>query len=248
MPGGRTRATRVRPRPSGPVGHTIGGVTIASDGVRAVLFDLDGVLVDSEQLWDRIRREVAEEHGGRWTEGASEHMMGMSTPEWAEYLVSGLGVRLSPAEAADTVIERMARHYATDPPVLPGAVETVRAVAERYPVAIASSAPPRIIGAFLETGALTDVVRHTVSSEQVGAGKPAPDVYLRAAEEVGVEAGECVAVEDSANGLRSAAAAGATVVAVPNPHFPPAEDALRLAGRRLNRIDELPGVLAELSG
>ncbi|SFT62301.1 haloacid dehalogenase superfamily, subfamily IA, variant 3 with third motif having DD or ED [Actinopolyspora lacussalsi subsp. righensis] len=218
-----------------------------SDGVTAVLFDLDGVLVDSEHLWDRIRREVTEQHGGRWADGASERMMGMSTPEWAEYLVTGLGVRLSSEEVAETVIDRMAQHYATEPPTLPGAVETVRTVAERYPVAIASSAPPRIIGAFLETGGLTDVVRRTVSSEQVGAGKPAPDVYLRAADELGVDARRCVAVEDSSNGLRSAAASGATVVAVPNPHFPPAGDALRLAERRLERIDELPGVLTELS-
>ncbi|PRW61906.1 HAD family hydrolase [Actinopolyspora mortivallis] len=210
---------------------------------RAVLFDLDGVLADSEHLWDRVRREVTAEFGGRWAEGATEAMMGMSTPEWSNYLVTELGVRLPAQRAAETVVERMAEYYRTDPPVLPGAVETVRWVGRRFPTAIASSAPPRIIRAFLEVTGLDEVVGHTVSSEEVGAGKPAPDVYLRAAEGLGVPAGSCLAVEDSGNGLRAAAAAGTTVVAVPNPHFPPAPEALALASHRLEDITHLPEVL-----
>ncbi|SDR07677.1 HAD family hydrolase [Actinopolyspora saharensis] len=222
-------------------------MAVSSGEPRAILFDLDGVLADSEHLWDRIRREVTHEFGGRWAEGATEAMMGMSTPEWSEYLVKELGVQLSPERVAETVIDRMSRRYETEPPVIPGAAETVREVGGRFPTAIASSAPPRIIRAFLDATELGDVVRHTVSSEQTRAGKPAPDVYLRAAEGLEVPAEECVAVEDSSNGLRAAAASGATVVAVPNPHFPPAEDALELAAARLAGIGELPRALAELS-
>lgn len=211
-----------------------------------MLFDLDGVLVDSEHLWDKIRRETVDAHGGQWADGATEAMMGMSTPEWSRYLVDELGAQLTPEQAADTVIDGMAEVYRTDPPVLPGAVDVLRAVAAEYPTAIASSAPPRIIQAFLDsTGAS---VGYTISSEQVGAGKPAPDVYLEAARGLGVAAGDCAAVEDSSNGLRAAAAAGATVFAVPNEHFPPADDALAGAHRTLRDITELPDALRELAG
>ena len=213
----------------------------------AVIFDLDGVLVDSEQLWDRIRRDVVAGFGGRWADGATEAMMGMSTPEWARYLVDDLGTQLSADAAAETVIERMAQRYAEDPPVLPHAVDAVTAVAAERPVAIASSAPPRIIEAFLDVTGLTDTVGYVVSSEQVGAGKPAPDVYLEAARGLGVEAGECAAVEDSSSGLRAAVAAGMTVFAVPNPHFPPGPEALRDVHRTLGGIAELPAALTALS-
>lgn len=213
----------------------------------AVLFDLDGVLVDSEQLWDRIRREVVAEQNGRWSEGATEAMLGMSTPEWSRYLVEQLGVPLTPERTAQAVIDRMAQRYAEGPPVLPNAAEIVAMVAREHAVAIASSAPPRIIRAFLDATGLAGTVRYTVSSEEVGAGKPAPDVYLEAARGLGVAAEACVAVEDSSNGLRAATAAGTTVFAVPNPHFPPADDALAQAHHVLGEIGELPAALRKLT-
>ncbi|MDR7302170.1 HAD family hydrolase [Haloactinomyces albus] len=215
--------------------------------VRAVIFDLDGVLVDSEHLWDRMRREVVAENGGEWAEGATEAMMGMSTPEWAQYLVDKLGVQLTPERTAEAVIDRMAQLYTDQPPVLPHATDTVRAVAADFPTAIASSAPPRIIRTFLDITELGDTVRYTVSSEEVGAGKPAPDVYQQAAHGLGIPAQECAAVEDSASGLRAAAAAETTVIAVPNPHFPPNEQARQQAHRVLDDIGELPAALRELT-
>jgi HAD superfamily hydrolase (TIGR01509 family) len=209
----------------------------------AVVFDLDGVLVDSEQIWDEVRRAVVAEHGGQWTAEATRAQQGMSTPEWARYLVDELGARLTPERIAEVVISAMAERYAKGPPVLPGAAETVRAVASRYPVAIASSSPPVLIKAFLEATDLTGLVRVALSSEQVSAGKPAPDVYLEAARRLGVEPTACAAVEDTTNGLRSALAAGMTVYAVPNPHFPPDPAVLSQAEGVLGDIAELPEAL-----
>ncbi|KAA9151915.1 HAD family phosphatase [Amycolatopsis acidicola] len=206
----------------------------------AVVFDLDGVLVDSEQTWDEVRRAVVAGQGGRWTDEATRAMQGMSTPEWARYLVGELGVPLTPEHVAEVVIDEMAKRYAGGPPVLPGAEETVRAVAERYPVAIASSSPPVLIKAFLEATNLTGVVRIAVSSEQVDAGKPAPDVYLKATELLGVQAKDCAAVEDTTNGLKAALAAGMSVYAVPNPHFPPDPAVLEQVTAVLGDIGELP--------
>jgi len=213
---------------------------------RAVIFDLDGVLVDSEQTWDEVRRAITAAHGGRWTPDATRAMQGMSTPEWASYLVERLGAELSPDRIAEVVIDEMVRRYATRPPILPHAEATVRAIAQRCPVAIASSSPPVLINAFLAATDLSRLVPVAVSSEQVPAGKPAPDVYLAAARQLGVPAESCVAVEDSTNGLRAALAAGMTVFAVPNPHFPPDPDVLARVDVVLAEISALPAALATL--
>lgn len=194
----------------------------------AIVFDLDGVLVDSEQVWDDVRRQLVADRGGRWTAGATTAMQGMSTPEWASYLGT-LGAAGTAAELADAVVTAMADRYREHVPLLPGAVGAVTGLAGRWPLAVASSSPPRLIRAVLEAAGVADRFRVTVSSEEVERGKPAPDVYLAAARRLGVHPRDCVAVEDSSNGLRSAAGAGMTVVAVPNPHFPPAVDALALA-------------------
>jgi HAD superfamily hydrolase (TIGR01509 family) len=207
----------------------------------AVIFDLDGVLVDSERIWDEVRRAVVAEHGGTWREEATRAQQGMSTPEWARYLVEELGARLSPPEIATVVVKRMAARYAEEPPLIPGAVEVVRQVSARWPVAIASSSPVILIKGFLDVTGLP--VGAAVSSEQVGAGKPAPDVYLRAAELLGVAPSDCAAVEDTTNGLRSALAAGMAVYAVPNPHFPPDPEVLRRATAVVEKITDLPGAL-----
>ncbi len=207
----------------------------------AVIFDLDGVLVDSERIWDEVRRAVVAEHGGTWREEATRALQGMSTPEWARYLVEELGARLSPPEIATVVVKRMAARYAEEPPLIPGAVDVVRQVSARWPVAIASSSPVILIKGFLDVTGLP--VGAAVSSEQVGAGKPAPDVYLRAAELLGVAPGDCAAVEDTTNGLRSALAAGMAVYAVPNPHFPPDPEVLKQATAVVEEITGLPGAL-----
>jgi HAD superfamily hydrolase (TIGR01509 family) len=211
--------------------------------VDAVVFDLDGVLIDSEQVWDEVRQAFALSHGGTWTPTATTDMQGMSTPEWGSYLVDEVGVRLTPSEASDGVIAAMAERYVEGPPLLAGAVETVREVASRFPVAIASSSPPVLIRSFLHSTRLDSVIEVAVSSEEVGRGKPAPDVYLHAASKLGVDAAACYAVEDSTNGLRAALAAGMTVFAVPNEHFPP-DPAVLSKVSVLGSIIDLPGALA----
>jgi HAD superfamily hydrolase (TIGR01509 family) len=194
----------------------------------AIVFDLDGVLVDSEQVWDDVRRGVVADRGGRWTDEATTTMQGMSTPEWARYLTT-LGASGSLEELARAVTAAMADRYRAHVPLLPGAVEAVTALSGHWPLGVASSSPPDLIGVVLTAAGVADRFRVTVSSEDVARGKPAPDVYLAAAERLHADPAACVAVEDSANGLRAAAAAGMTVVAVPNPHFPPPADALALA-------------------
>jgi HAD superfamily hydrolase (TIGR01509 family) len=214
--------------------------------MRAVVFDLDGVLVDSEHLWDRARRELVAERGGRWRDGATQEMMGMSSPEWSRYLHDELGVELEPTEISADVVRRLEVLYREELPLLPGAREAVLAAAQRWPLGLASSANREIIDLVLELAELEDAFTATVSSEEVAHGKPAPDVYLEAARRLGVAAADCTAVEDSSNGLRSAAAAGMTVVALPNPRFPPAADALALATVVIGSLDELEPVLRSL--
>jgi HAD superfamily hydrolase (TIGR01509 family) len=198
-------------------------------GPEAVVLDLDGVLVDSEEAWDAARRELVAERGGRWKDEATHDMLGMSSPEWSRYVRDELGVDMDPDEINAAVVERLLAVYRRGLPLLPGAVEAVRALGARWPLGLASSSNVPVIALVLEETGLDGVIRAWVSSEQVARGKPAPDVYLEAARRLGADAARCVAVEDSSNGLRSAAAAGMAVVAVPMRAFPPAPDALALA-------------------
>ncbi|HVV59043.1 MAG TPA: HAD family phosphatase [Gaiellaceae bacterium] len=208
-------------------------------GIDAVVFDLDGVIVDSEQVWDEVRERFVRESGGTYTEAATRAMMGMSSPEWSAYLVDDLGVPMTPEEANAEVVRRMLERYGEAPPLIPGAVDAVRRIGARWPLAIASSANRELIDVVVAAAGLGDLIRVSVSSEEVGRGKPAPDVYLEAARRLGVEAARCAAVEDSHNGIRSARAAGMRVVAVPNLHFPPDDEALAQADVVLGSIAEL---------
>jgi HAD superfamily hydrolase (TIGR01509 family) len=214
---------------------------------HGIVFDLDGVLMDSEHWWDEIRRQITAEHGGSWQDGATEAMLGMSTPEWSEYLAAQLGVRLAPEHIARTVIDEMARRFADAPPVIPGATEAVRDAARRAPTAIATSAPPRIVRAFLAGTDLADTVTAYVSSEEVGAGKPDPAVYLEAADRIRVPADGCIAIEDSSNGMRAALAAGMTLIAAPNRAFPPDPGMVAQAAAVIDSVADLGPVLDRLT-
>lgn len=217
--------------------------------VRAVIFDLDGVLIDSEPLWEQVRRELVAERGGHWTDEAQHRLMGMSTQEWSRYLSEDLGVGLPPQEVASVVIERMATSYASHLPLLPGAVEAVRRMAGCWPLALASSSPTTLIEAVLDSTRLQPFFQVTMSTEQVDHGKPSPDVYVAVAAELDVSPHQCVAVEDSSNGLRSASAAGMRTVAIPHPCYPPDADAVALAEVVLPDLRALtPEALTTLSG
>jgi HAD superfamily hydrolase (TIGR01509 family) len=212
--------------------------------IEAVVFDLDGVIVDTEELWNEIREQLAHERGGRWSERATADMMGMSSPEWSRYMHDVVGIPDPPEEINQEVVRRLLARYEEVPPVVPGAVDAVRRIAARWPLGLASSSNREVIDVALEVSGLDQAFRVTVSSEEVARGKPAPDVYLEAARRLGVKSGRCAAVEDSANGIRSAHAAEMRVIAIPNPAFPPPDDVLALAAVMLESIAELsPGVV-----
>lgn len=219
----------------------------AADGIDAVVFDMDGVLVDSEELWDEIRQEMAREAGLPWPAEATRAMQGMSTPEWSDYLSTTVGLAGTPTDLAVAVIERLAGVYAQELPLIPGAVKAVRGLGAHWPLGLASSSPRRLIDAVLDAALLTASFTVTISTEEVSAGKPDPIVYRTAAQRLGVDPARTVAVEDSSNGLRAAAAAGMRVVAVPNPAFPPAADALALADATVPTVaDVTPELIASL--
>jgi HAD superfamily hydrolase (TIGR01509 family) len=190
-------------------------------------------------VWDAARRDVVAEHGGTWRDEATRDMLGMSAPEWSRYVVERLGVDLSAEDVNRAVVEALLREYDERLPLLPGAREAVERMAVRWPLGLASSSNRPVIDLVLDRMGVTQRFKATVSSEEVGRGKPAPDVYLEAARRLGIDPEACAAIEDSENGMKSAHAAGMRVVAIPNPHFPPAEDALALAAVRLPDLTAL---------
>jgi HAD superfamily hydrolase (TIGR01509 family) len=207
--------------------------------VGAVVFDLDGVLLDSEQVWDEVREQLARQRGGHWHEKAQADMMGMSSTEWSRYMHDVIGLPESPAEISAEVVRRMQERYAAELPVLDGAVDAVRRLAATFRLGLASSSNRPLIDAALAGMGLAELFEATVSSEEVARGKPAPDVYLEAARRLGVAPERCAAVEDSANGIRAARAAGMRVLALPNRRYPPPADALALADAVLGSLEEL---------
>jgi HAD superfamily hydrolase (TIGR01509 family) len=207
--------------------------------IKAVVFDLDGVLIDSEPVWEEVRRQVVADHGGQWAPDSQRRLMGMSTGEWARYLGEELGVALPPEQVADLVIEQMAARYSEHLPLMPGAVDAVRRLAARWPLGLGSSAPATLIQTVLVTAGLRDDFAVIMSTEQVAAGKPAPDIYLAVTGQLGQRPADCAAIEDSTNGLKSAATAGLAVVAVPHPSYPPDPAALAQATLVLDGLTQL---------
>jgi HAD superfamily hydrolase (TIGR01509 family) len=207
--------------------------------IDAVIFDLDGLLLETEEVWDEVREALVHERGGRWHDRAQADMMGMSSLEWSRYMHDELGLRERPEDISADVVRRMLERYRERLPLIDGAVEAVERLAARWPLGLASSSNREVIDAALDAGGLASFFAVAVSSEEVPRGKPAPDVYLEAARRLAVDPGQAAAIEDSANGLRSARAAGMRVVAVPNRTFPPDADALALADVVLDSLAEL---------
>jgi HAD superfamily hydrolase (TIGR01509 family) len=207
----------------------------------AVLFDLDGVLTDSEPWWNDVRVMFAHAHLRPWTDEDQHAVMGANSPEWAAIMQSRLRLEHVPVDVIqDAIVDGVVERYRTQPsPVIEGAPDAVRRIASSRPVAIASSSHPRVIEAAIEALGLHGVFGAVVSSDDVPSGKPAPDVYLRAAELLDVPASRCIIVEDSLNGVRAGAAAGGFVVLVPNPSVPPAGDARERASLVLQRLADL---------
>jgi HAD superfamily hydrolase (TIGR01509 family) len=214
-----------------------------SKAIAAVVFDLDGVLINSESVWDAARREVVARNGGRWLADATRAMMGMSSPEWSRYMHDQLGVPLEPEQINELVVATLLDQYRRLLPLLPGAVVAVRRLANRWPLGLASSSNRPVIDAVLQRAGIADCFAVTVSGNEVAAGKPAPDVYLTATRRLGVDAANAAAVEDSTNGLRAAAAAGMLVIASPNRDYPPEPDAVALAALVVESLALLAGPL-----
>ena len=208
--------------------------------IDAVVFDLDGLLIQTEELWDEVREQLARERGGSYDAQSQRDMMGMSSPEWSRYMHERVGLPESPDEIAAEVIEQMAARYRERLPLIDGAVEAVERIGARWPLGLASSSNRPLIDLVLELSGLGRLFRATVSSEEVGRGKPAPDVYLEACRRLGVEPARAAAVEDSHAGIGAGKAAGMRVIAIPNASFPPGNEALAEA-------DVVRGSLAELT-
>jgi HAD superfamily hydrolase (TIGR01509 family) len=213
--------------------------------IEAVVFDLDGLLIQSEELWADVREQLARDRGGRYGPEEQRAMMGMSSPEWSRYMHDHVGLPETPDEIAAEVVERMVDRYRAGVPLIDGAVAAVERLAAQWPLGLASSSNRPLIDLVLELSGLAPLFRATVSSEEVARGKPAPDVYLEACRRLGVEPTRAAAIEDSHAGIGAARAAGMRVVAIPNPSYPPGDEALAEADVVLGSLAELvPAVVA----
>lgn len=211
----------------------------------AVIFDMDGVLVESEHLWEENWVRYSAMHDYTWLASDTAVVQGMSVPEWARYLAGQIGSDDPDHIMEDIVANMIASLRGGRVDLLPGSYEMVMTAAARVPIAVASSASYRFIEAVLEATGLRPSFGAVVSSEQVPRGKPAPDVYEEAARRIGVDPTRAIAIEDSSNGLRAAAAAGMHVIALPNQTYPPKPDALALCAKIATSADDARAYLVE---
>jgi HAD superfamily hydrolase (TIGR01509 family) len=213
--------------------------------IDAVVFDMDGVLIESEEVWDSVREAYVRERGGRYDAEVQRAMMGMSSTEWSQYLHDVAGVSEEPAAINDEIVRRMLDAYRVRLPLVDGAVDAVKRLGADYPLGLASSSNRPLIDTVLEVAGVASLFAATVSSEEVPRGKPAPDVYLEAARRLGVDPTRCAAVEDSHGGIRAAKAAAMRVIAFPNATYPPDEASLAKADVVIRSLDELTPSLVD---
>ncbi len=206
--------------------------------IAAVIFDMDGVIMDSEEYWWEERSALAQQYGADWTADDQRHTMGTSTHEWALYMKQRMGLDLSPDEIGDLMVARVNARVAAHLPILPGAVEAVRTAGSAYPVALASGSATPIIEGVLRVTGLDQVFRVVVGGDSVTHGKPDPEIYLLAAAQLGIDPALCLGIEDSVNGLRALKAAGMYAIAVPSHNFPPPDDVLAIADARVKSLTE----------
>ena len=216
--------------------------------ITTVIFDLDGVLIDSEELWNEVRRDFTVSHGGSWTDRDQRAVMGDNSWQWAHHIRTVGGVELGERRIIDGVVSRLLERYEERLPLIDGAREAVTGLARAFRLGLASSAPPEVIRFVVRKAGLGGAFSAWLSSDDVEVGKPAPDAYLAACRRLDADRERTAAVEDSENGLRAARNAGLAVVAVPNRRFPPAPAALELADVVLTSIGELtPAVVTSLA-
>jgi len=212
--------------------------------IKAVIFDMDGLLVDTEPLWFRARAELFQSHGLAWTEADQIKCMGVSTAFWAELMADRLDGRMQPDEIVDDIVERMTAYYrASEVELLPGAQEALAWCRANYPLGLASGSHKQLVRAAVEGMGWAPLFTEILSSDDCAAGKPAPDVYLEVIRRLGVQPEETAIIEDAPSGILAGHAAGARVIAVPNRHLPPPEEVLAKADVIIETLESIKRAL-----
>jgi HAD superfamily hydrolase (TIGR01509 family) len=212
---------------------------VTTSPVQAVVFDLDGIILDSEQTWNEARTQLARQYGRTWTHRDQVDMMGSSPRTWPAQMAQKLSLPLAPEDIRQSVVGTLLESYKRSLPIVPRAPEVARALATNWPLGLASSSDRAVIDYVLELADLSNLFTVTVSSEEVDNGKPSPDIYLETCRRMGVDPKNCVAIEDSWSGLVSAASAGLAVIAIPNKTYQPSREFVQLADVTLQDISDL---------
>lgn len=217
--------------------------------VQAVVFDMDGVVIDSEVVWQRVRTAYAQEFGRQWTQEDQVAMLGRSTPDWSAQMRARLGLQhLSDKDVAQAIIGRMLKAFAHEVPFRPGALEALQAIAGKYRVGLASGSPRVLVDCVLQHGNIAHCFQSVLSGDDVQHGKPHPEIYLRSLEKLGCAPVAAVGIEDAPNGLRALRNAGMWAIAAPCPEFPLDAESLSLAHRHISSMTELtPELVAKAS-
>ncbi len=189
--------------------------------IKAIVWDMDGLLIDSEPVWDLARKRMAAAHGVHdWNQQDHFNVMGVGTAEWVEYMIERIGLTMPPAEVEAAIVDHMAAIYLEEIPFRPNAVEKIQWAASLYPSCIASGSPRKLIDIVSADPRVAPHMQFTLAADEVGLGKPDPAVYIEAAKRLGIAAESCLCLEDSPNGVLAGHRAGMKVINIPDPEMP----------------------------
>ena len=189
--------------------------------IEAIVWDMDGLLIDSEPVWNMARKQMAAAHGMHdWNQQDHFNVMGTSTDEWVSYMIKRIGLPMTPTEVETAMIDHMAAIYQNEIPFLPDAVEKIAWAASRYPSCIASGSPRKLLDLVAADPRVAPYMQFTLAADEVGIGKPNPAVYIEAAKRLGIAPENCLCLEDSPNGVLAGSRAGMKVINIPDPEMP----------------------------
>lgn len=207
--------------------------------IEAIIFDMDGILIDSEPVWDAARARMAARLGKTWDKNDHEAVMGVSTAEWVAYMIKRLEPNMSHAEVQEEIARNMRELYTQEIPFMPLAIDTVDLAKSLYRVGLASGSIRELVDIVTTSPSLKGKFEYALSADQVERGKPWPDVYLKTCELMNVDPRNCLCIEDSGNGILAGKAAGMRVIAIPDERFPVKPEKLKEADLVLSSLEQV---------
>lgn len=216
--------------------------------IKAVIFDMDGLLIDSEPVWFRAKEDLLKEINYKWTWEDQKNSMGVSTETWVNYVYNFADQKFTKEEVLHGITDRMKTYYKNgEIDLMPGANEALQFAKNNFKVGLASGSYKDLLYGAVKSNNWESIFEEILSSDDIERGKPQPDIYLEVMKRLGVLPEECIVLEDSRDGIKAGVAAGAKVITVPSKDVPVPPEVLDSAYAVIDSLNDFPQIVNELN-